>query len=268
MPLFMDRHELPDATAADLAAAHLRDVEVQDRFGLRFLTYWFDEGAHSGFCLVEGPDAEAVEAAHREAHGMLPSHVIEVDPASVRGFFGRLNSHPPGEPYVESAFRAILFTDIVDSTRLTQQLGDLAAMRLLREHDSVVRSVLARFGGTEVKHTGDGIMAAFVSAVQAVAAAAQIQRELHEGEGARQDALAVRIGVAAGEPVNEQDDLFGAAVQQAARLCACAPPAGVVVSAGVHDLCRGKGIAFSDGGQVAVKGFDEPIGHYEVRWRD
>lgn len=269
MPLFMDRHDLSDATtAADLAAAHLRDLEVQDQFGVRFVTYWFEEGARSGFCLIEGPDAEAVEAAHRAAHGLVPSNVIEIDQASVRGFFGRLNTHPPGEPYVESAFRAILFTDMVDSTRLTQQLGDRAAMRLLREHDSIVRSVLAQFGGSEVKHTGDGIMAAFVSAFQAVGAAMQIQRILRGNDDTQQDALHVRIGVAAGEPVTEQDDLFGAAVQQAARLCACAQPDCIIVSAGVHDLCRGKGVRFSSRELVTVQGFDEPIEHFEVVWRD
>jgi class 3 adenylate cyclase len=268
MPMFMDRHDLPDATAADLAAAHLRDLEIQDDFGVRFITYWFEEDAGSGFCLIEGPDAESVEAAHRAAHGMLPSQVIEVDQASVRGFFGRLNTHPPGEPYVESAFRAILFTDIVDSTRLTQELGDRLAMGLLREHDSIVRAALAGFGGSEVKHTGDGIMATFLSASQAVGTAIQIQRSLHEREDADGDQLHLRIGVAAGEPVTEQDDLFGAAVQQAARLCACAEPDCIVVSSGVHDLCRGKGIRFMDGGRVAVKGFEEPIGHFEVHWRD
>ena len=267
MAMFMDRHDLPDATAADIAAAHMRDLEVQDDFGVRFITYWFEPEAGSGFCLVEGPDAESVEEAHRAAHGLLPSQVIEVDQAGVRGFFGRLNTHPPGEPYAESAFRAILFTDIADSTRLTQELGDRAAMRLLREHDSIVRSALARFGGSEVKHTGDGIMAAFASAYQALGAAIETQRDLHERDAA-EHALRVRIGVAAGEPVTEDDDLFGAAVQQAARLCAHAQPGCIVASSGVHDLCRGKDIRFSDGGPIVVKGFDEPIGHYEVHWRE
>jgi class 3 adenylate cyclase len=268
MGLFMDRHDLPDATAADVAAAHMRDLEVQDQFGVRFITYWFEEGAGSGFCLIEGADAESVEAAHREAHGLLPSQVIEVDQAGVRSFFGRLNTHPAGEPYVESGFRAILFTDIADSTRLTQELGDRGVMSVLREHDSIVRTALARFGGSEVKHTGDGIMAAFASAFQAVGAAMQIQRDLQERDASGQRALQVRIGLAAGEPVTEHDDLFGAAVQQAARLCGCAQPGSIVVSSGVHDLCRGKGVRFSDAGQIALKGFDEPIVHYEVRWRE
>jgi hypothetical protein len=268
MPLYMDRHDLPDATAADIATAHLRDLEVQERFGVRFVTYWFEEEAGSAFCLVEGPDKESVEAAHSASHGMLPLNVVEVDEASIRGFFGRLNTHPPGEPYVESAFRAILFTDMVDSTRLTQQLGDREAMQLVRQHDSIVRSGLAQFGGSEVKHTGDGIMAAFDAASRAVGAGVQIQRALGELNTGGQSRVRVRIGVAAGEPVTEQDDLFGATVQQAARLCACAQPDCIVVSSGVHDLCRGKGIRFSDAGPLAAKGFDEPIGHFEVDWRD
>jgi hypothetical protein len=268
MPLYMDRHDLPDATAADIAEAHLRDREVQERFGVRFVTYWFEEEAGSAFCLVEAPDKEAVEAAHGAAHGMLPANVVEVDEANVRGFFGRLNTHPPGEPYVESAFRAILFTDMVDSTRLTQQLGDREAMRLLREHDTIVRAALAQFGGSEVKHTGDGIMAAFTSASQAVRAAMQVQRTLQEHNESEQSRLRVRIGVAAGEPITEQNDLFGAAVQQAARLCSCSQPDCIVVSSGVQDLCRGKGISFSDAGPIAVKGFEEPIRHFEVDWRD
>jgi Protein of unknown function (DUF4242)/Adenylate and Guanylate cyclase catalytic domain len=267
MPLFMDRHELPDATAADLAAAHMRDLEVQQKFGVNFVTYWFEEGASRGFCLVEAPDEESVEAAHRAAHGLLPSNVIEVDEVSVRGFFGRLNTHPAGEPYVESAFRAILFTDIVDSTRITQQLGDRSAMKLLREHDAIVRAALTDYGGSEIKHTGDGIMAAFDSAYQAVGAAIVIQRKLCGEAAEAERALRVRIGIAAGEPVTERDDLFGAAVQQAARLCAHAEPDAIVVSSTVHDLCRGKDVRLTTAGTVALKGFAEPIGHSLVEWR-
>jgi class 3 adenylate cyclase len=268
MPLYMDRHELVDATAADLAVAHMRDLEVQGGFGVHFVTYWFEEGAGCGFCLVEGPDQAAVEAAHRAAHGLMPSQVIEVDQGAVSGFFGRLATHPAGEPYVESAFRAILFTDIVESTRLTQQLGDRAGVQLVREHDSIVRSTLARFGGREVKHTGDGIMAAFAGASAAVDAAAEIQRALDHPERAEHRQLHVRIGIAAGEPVTEHDDLFGATVQQAARLCGCADPDRIVVSSGVRDLCRGKEITFADAGHIELKGFDEPIHRFEVQWRD
>jgi class 3 adenylate cyclase len=268
MALFIDRHEIPGASAADIAAAHVQDLGVQDKYGVRFVTYWFEDNTDVGFCLMEGPDKETIEAAHREAHGLMPSQIIEVDETAVRGFFGRLNTHPPGEPYTESAFRAILFTDIVDSTRLTQELGDLAAMNLLRAHDTAVRSALARFGGSEVKHTGDGIMAAFDSASLSIGAATQIQRALRDGDAVGGRRLHVRIGIAAGEPVTEDGDLFGAAVQQAARLCQCAQPDCIVVSSGVYDLCRGKGIRFAERSLAEMKGFGEPIEHYVVHWSE
>ena len=93
----------------------------------------------------------------------------------------------------------MLFTDIVDSTSLTQKLGDEMAMEFLRLHDRIVRDALAAAKGREVKHTGDGIMASFVSAAAAVRCAMQIQRELARREREQQDhhikfALAARPG--------------------------------------------------------------------------
>lgn len=268
MALFLDRHDAPGATATDIAAAHALDVAVQDKYGVRYVTYWFDDGEGTVFCLAEGPDRESLEAVHREAHGLVADNIIEVGPGPINTFLGEPPRHATGEAYVESAVRAIVFTDLCDSTRHTQELGDEAFMPLLRAHDEIVRTALGKRGGREVKHTGDGIMAAFTSAFQAVSAAMQIQRALRERDEPAQGQLHVRVGVAAGEPVTEQNDLFGAAVQQAARLCAWAQPDCIVVSSGVQDLCRGKGIRFSDGGPIDVKGFDEPIGHFEVEWRD
>ena len=172
---------------------------MQDQFGVRFVTYWFEEDAGSGFCLIEGPDAESRRGSpSRRPTGLFRSTVIEVDQASVRGFFGRLNTHPPGEPYVDSAFRAILFTDIVDSTRITQQFGDRLRCGFFASTIDRAHRRSRSFGGNEVKHTGDGIMAAFVSAFQAVGAATEIQRGMDEGDSTEQEAMQVRIGVAAG----------------------------------------------------------------------
>ena len=79
-------------------------------------------------------------------------------------------------PYVETAFRTILFTDIEGSTKLTQELGDARAMAVVRAHDQIVEAALAKHGGSEVKHTGDGVMASFVSVVGGAATAIEIQR--------------------------------------------------------------------------------------------
>jgi class 3 adenylate cyclase len=244
---------------------HLKDLEVQGQFGVEFLTYWFDHDRQTAFCLAKAPSGDAVEAVHRQSHGSVPGHVIEVDQRAVERFMGGLVDHPPGESYVETAFRTILFTDMEGSTRLTQRLGDAGAMAVLRAHDRIVGEALGRHGGSEVKHTGDGLMAAFPSVVGAIESAVQIQRRLAEAEDRGE--LRVRIGMSAGEPVTERNDLFGAVVQLAARLCSRAEPGSVLVSSAVHDLALGKGFVFRRRGRLNLKGFDGPVHSFEVVWQ-
>ena len=108
---------------------------------------------------------------------------------------------------------------------MVQRLGDDGAMRLLRIHDGIIREALARHEGLEVKHTGDGIMASFDSVQAALACAVAIQQGFAAHNASHPEPpLMVRIGMSAGEPVAESDDLFGAAVQLAARLCDYAQP--------------------------------------------
>ena len=184
MPLYMDRHEVSgDEEPLDIARAHARDVEVQEKYGVDYITYWFDHQSGAGFCLVEGPSVEVVEAVHREAHGLLPSKVIEVDRATVEAFLGQLDRPTTGEPFVATAFRAILFTDLVGSTELTQRLGDAAAMQVIRAHDQIVGEALRAGQGQRVKHTGDGVMASFTSVIRAVETAMRIQRAVAERDG-------------------------------------------------------------------------------------
>jgi class 3 adenylate cyclase len=173
--------------------------------------------------------------------------------------------HPLGEPYVETAFRTILFTDMAGSTSLTQRLGDARAMAVLRAHDRIVGEALERNGGSEVKHTGDGVMAAFPSVVGAIESAVQIQRRLTDAEDSTD--IRLRIGMSAGEPVTERNDLFGAVVQLAARLCSRAQPGSVLVSGAVRDLAMGKGFEFVKRGRVTLKGFEEPVPVFEVIWQ-
>jgi class 3 adenylate cyclase len=266
VPLFMDRHEFEKVTAADIAAAHLKDLEVQGRYGVLFLNYWFDEVRQHAFCLASGPDRTAVKSAHRESHGMIPTQVINIDERVLDRFMGGIVNHLPGEPYVETAFRTILFTDIEGSTRLTQALGDAGAMVVVRAHDGIVAAVLAKHGGSEVKHTGDGVMASFVSVAAALRGAIDIQNRVSAADADASSRFRVRIGLAAGEPVTERDDLFGAAVQLAARLCQRARPATILVASGVQSLALGKRFLFRKRGTLRLKGFDEPVTTFELDW--
>ena len=262
----MDRHEFSGLTAAEAAEAHLKDLAVQDQFGVRFVTYWFDDERQTAFCLATAPDTKAMESVHRASHGYMPYQILEVDRRMVEHFMGRIVEHPPGEPYVDTAFRTILFTDIEGSTSLTQRLGDAGAMNVLRTHDEIVRDALDRHSGTEVKHTGDGLMASFRSVVDGIGSAVQIQRRLSGASDRIGVPVRLRIGISAGEPVTERDDLFGAAVQLAARLCGRAEPGAILVSGAVHDLALGKGFVFRKREPLRLKGFDEPVQAFDVEW--
>jgi class 3 adenylate cyclase len=264
MPLYVDRHDAPGVTTAEVARMHLRDLEVGPRYGANFLTYWWDADRGSGFCLVNAPDAGSVVKAHAEAHGAIPGRVIEADEGAVRQFLGRINDPPAAGPITETAFRTILFTDLEGSTTMTQQLGDAGAMEVLRRHNQVVREALSAHRGSEVKHTGDGIMASFTEACDAVAAALEMQRRFHAMEPVSGFALKVRIGMSAGEPVTEDGDLFGATVQLALRLCDYGEPGHIYVAAVVRDLCDGNGTTFESRGEVTLKGFDGPVPAFEV----
>ena len=265
MPLYLDRHDIPGVSAVDLAIAHARDVQIEKQYGVRYITYWFDPERGTAFCLAEGPDAVAVEAVHRDSHGLTASRIMLVDARSVGSFMGAILEPEVGEPFAHTAFRAILFTDIEGSTARTMRVGDAGAMRLLRAHDTIVRAALTNFGGIEVKHTGDGIMASFTSVTDAVRSAIEIQSTVTERNREGADPLRLRVGVSCGEPVTEEGDLFGTAVELAARLCAHGYAGGILVSSAVREVCLGKGFAFEDHGLAELKGFDEPVRLYGVR---
>ncbi len=272
MALFMDIHTVDGATAQDVANAHMADMDVQGRYDVEYLKYWFNEGCGKLFCLVEAPDAEAARCVHEEAHGMTAEKLIEVHPDLVDGFMGdsAVNSVGaalmPGETQRDTGVRAVMFTDIVGSTELTSKYGDDAAVTILKAHNEIVRKALKDNRGREVKHTGDGIMASFLSAAKAVRCACQIQEAIDERNAAGGDhPLTVRIGISAGEPVEDADDLFGSTVQLAARLCASAKPGEVLVSNVITDLCLGKGLMFQDAGPRELKGFDGPVHTHAVQ---
>ncbi len=120
-----------------------------------------------------------------------------------------------------------------------------------------------------VKHTGDGIMASFASVSRAVETSVRIQREFHRHNTERPDeAVRVRVGLSAGEPVRESGDLFGAVVQLARRICDAAEPSSILTSNAVYELCVGKAFSFADRGEMSLKGFDTPVRVHEVAWSD
>jgi class 3 adenylate cyclase len=196
----------------------------------------------------------------------------------------------------EGPFRTVLFTDIVGHTEMMQRLGDAKGRDVLREHERITRETLKAHGGAEVKTMGDGFMASFGSVTSAMECAIALQRAFaawnNRGAAAVEDGAAaafgadgakaaslrgapihgaslnVRVGLNAGEPIEEDGDLFGATVILASRIAAKAGAGEILVPDTVRGLLSGKGFMFSDRGEFVPKGFDEGVRLWDVRWRE
>ncbi|MBI1818024.1 MAG: AAA family ATPase [Deltaproteobacteria bacterium] len=153
----------------------------------------------------------------------------------------------------------VVFTDLVGSTELASRLGHDAYEALRHEHFTALRAAVAKHGGTEVKTTGDGLMLAFASAADAVAGAVGMQQ-------ATNGAVQIRIGLSSGEATRDNNDLFGAPVVEASRLCAAASAGQILVSEVVRLMARGHGHSFTSIGELTLKGLPEPVAAYEVKW--
>lgn len=269
MPIFMDRHFLEGTSAADVSRAHRMDLDIQDRYGVKFLTYWFDQQRGNPFCLVDAPDMETAQCVHREAHGFVANEVVEVALSAVEAFLGRIHDPEPtlgqSSADVDPGHRAILFTDIVGSIEMTARLGDRIGTEMVRAHDAIVRRCLGHSSGREVKHTGDGIMAAFSTTAAAVECAMTIQQEFKRHNGGNTEPIHIRIGLDCGEPVEDSNDLFGSTVQLAARLCAAAASDQILVS---ENIFREYGAAdlFGHATRRRLKGFSKPVMVFRCDW--
>ena len=178
-------------------------------------------------------------------------------------------AHPEQKEAAASGTCTVMFTDMVSSTSITDELGDHMAQQLVRQHNSIVRKNLQLCGGKEIKHTGDGIMASFLWASNAVEAAINIQKAVRESNFQSPTVpLEVRIGLNSGEPIVEDNDLFGHTVQMASRVCGQAGANQIYVSAVVKDLAAGKNFVFKSLGEFNLKGITEPQLLYEVVWND
>lgn len=168
-----------------------------------------------------------------------------------------------------SRFRSLtlLISDMVGSTDLRVRLG-ADGERLVRLHDTLAREVVAAHGGNFVKGLGDGAMAVFDAAADAVAAAVRLQRQIdalhRRGEAAE---LHIRIGVSAGDVSVGPEDCYGLPVAEAVRLCGAAEPGEILVADVVRALARRLEVQLSPAGELTLKGLGEPVTAWRVDWR-
>jgi class 3 adenylate cyclase len=248
---------MPDMGGGDVAFQIEADPNVKDT-PIVFLTAVVKKGEQG---IIAGHDFIAKPVTVEEVIDCIEEHLggIPESPTS---------SDLTGPRMKTGGLVTILFTDMEGSTSLTQRLGDASAQEVLRLHNGIVREALGAHGGAEIKHTGDGIMASLTSTSYALDCAIAIQRAFARYNESNQPIpIRVRIGLNTGEPVAEDQDLFGTTVQVAARICAHAEPGQILATMVVRELVAGKKFIFVDLGAVALRGFEEIAQLYEVKWR-
>ena len=215
----------------------------------------------------------ALHADKRGGPGQRPcarGHWNTSDPT--RSWKGNLG--PSGKSARRGAIEArsgiviILFSDLVGSTELLDRLGDDAAGELRRKHFGLLRDAVRTHRGTEVKNLGDGLMATFSSAIDAVRCAIAMQQAVHhDGQQARSLPVAMRIGLHAGEPLREHDDYFGSAVVFAKRLCDSADGGEIIASELVQSIVGPRGsFRFEDRELPALTGAAIHLAAHAVLW--
>ncbi|HMK99333.1 MAG TPA: adenylate/guanylate cyclase domain-containing protein [Acidimicrobiales bacterium] len=178
-----------------------------------------------------------------------------------------LDIAPSRPEHATRARRTFLFSDIVDSTRLAEAIGEGAWEQLLRWHDRILRAEFARWRGEEVKHGGDGFFVAFDQADDGVACATAIQRALARHRADHGFAPTIRIGLHAGEATARDDDYFGAAVTRAARISAAAGGDEILVSADLLSFCE-QSVPVAGERTLELKGIAEPMPAVLISWSD
>ena len=267
--------EAVEPDEADRQIAATRDFDVEDSLAdIRVPTLvlhrrqlrWMDVSLSrelaagipgAGLTVVEGPSPHPAVGDVEAAAGAIDE------------FLGR---DPSPMPTARSGggLRTVIFTDLVGHTEIMSRLGDERGRRLLREHERLTRDALHDHGGREVKTLGDGFLGSFDSVSDAVECALAIQKRFEAWNAspvaAELATMSVRVGLNAGEPIDEDGDLFGSTVILASRIAAEAGGGEILVANSIRELCLGKGFDFSDRGLLEPRGFSEPVRVWEVEW--
>jgi AraC-like DNA-binding protein len=234
MPIYMDRHDVSEAVTAELIAQlHQQDLNVQDQFECRGLTYWFDDKRKTAFCLIEAPNEQAIRDMHNHAHGDVPYRVIEVDVNIVESFLGRIGDPEKAQNtdlniINDPAFRVIMVIDLQIQTLRKEYLTQLREE--VDRMASLVPEVLNGFDGCKVKQGSHRFLISFRSVSSAIDAAMDLQRRFGPAGN-----LQLKVGLCTGVPVTEKNLIFEEAIRLAERM-ATMGKGGIIVSAELREL--------------------------------
>ena len=224
MPIYMDRHDLPDAITPEiLAELHQKDLKIEKQFDCHGFTYWLDLDRKYAFCLIEAPNEEAVLKMHNASHGNLPAKIIEVDPRIVGSFLGRI-SDPEKSKNVDlniindPAFRIIMI--IETGSYLNKAEANQFDIFIQKLHNSISKT-LKHYEGRVVKRDNTSYLISFKSVTNAILCALKIKANINylipKFESTFKN---LKIGMASGIPVEDnRDNIFEEATNLATRLC-------------------------------------------------
>lgn len=220
MPLFLDLHTLPEGiTSKHVAEMHQADLDIEHKYNCRGLTYWCDEKRKTAFCLIEAPNKQALIDLHENAHGAIPTRIIEVNDTIVESFLGRIadpeKSHDVSLNIINDvAFRTLMVVKIKQFYRQTRDVEALKARR--NEYIAAIKTCSAEFKGRIVKEDGQNFLISFVSVTDAIHCGVKIENRYPK---LLQSDMSLKIGISAGVPVTEKDGIFEDTIQTADYLC-------------------------------------------------
>lgn len=219
----MDRHDVPDATTAEtLAKIHQEDLKIEQKFGCKGFTYWYDDEQKTAFCLIEAPNKEAIVKMHSEAHGDIPNSIIEVEPKIVQSFLGRITDPKTAKDATlkiinDTAFRVLMVVET--SNYLNRMESNQFSLFTQKFHNSVSKT-FKQFEGSIVKQDNNSFLVSFKSVTEAIICALKIQSNF-KYITPKFDFIdrKLKIGIASGTPVTNRDNLFEEAITLATRMC-------------------------------------------------
>jgi AraC-like DNA-binding protein len=245
MPLFMDIHFVGEVSVEDTRLAHLKDLAVQEKYGVKYHQYWFNEKAGIVYCLMEGPDKESCAATHLEANGITACQIIEVEGGMYDIFMGEnqkvdhgLVRHEDGEP--NSGYRFILSLDMITKTTSKDSIY-FDQLKLPKKPKNKALKLIAECNGKIIKTAGfDTIIAIFENPDNVLRCAHEIQKEflqLQKNTDQLLDDILFNMGISVGQPVTENEGFFEKAIQMSQRLCFIAGDNEIIISKLFEELC-------------------------------
>lgn len=248
MPIYMDIHFVGDVTLEETRKAHLADLAVQEKYGVSYLQYWFNEKAQIVYCLMEAPDKESCAATHLEANGISACQIVEVEGGRYDIFMGSNQKQDHGlvrreDGEIDNGYRYIFALNIMTISKKSDTIK-FDQLKLPEKPKELALGLIDNCGGKEAGTSEyNYLLAVFNDAKSALRCAYNIQQEFFKLiENQSSDNFSFQIGLSIGEPLTEKEGFFTEAIRRCQRFCLIAAGNEILTSSEFEELCNPKEI--------------------------